>query len=438
MKWAGKCPSCGELNSSSLDYCAICGIRFTRAQQAPQGRGPSRRKLGKEAKLKLKREKKRGELTELFKRKKITIDQYRKGLNKLGYTTDIDKAEEFKKFIRSQIKDLQEMKVPPQGGPTERYDPYASRAELMRDKSGDVMTDFMVKAAPANRKEMGAIMDAPSMGGHGQGPLFADSLFARGAEPRMPAPGGYAARPMADKPRIGDIVKMPSLERGPPARPPDRRSQRRRLKMVWDEDESVDSSRLRESVRSGEDESESFDEEMELEEDDFEIDLEEEFELEEPEEEDFEIDLDYDESGDSSNLRDSDLEEEEEFVIDEAEDAKVERTKKEVKVWWEDEEDDWWDEEEEGESGWWDDEDWELEDEKEDDEDWEQEGEEEEYGLEEIEEKEIEKKKGVKVSWEEDPDESDDDDDESEDSSYPRRGIRSESVGSDDDFEIEA
>ncbi|MCK5774361.1 MAG: hypothetical protein KAH57_11280, partial [Thermoplasmata archaeon] len=211
-----KCPACGELNSSSLDYCAICGIRFTRTQQAPQGRGPSRRKLGKEAKLKLKREKKRGELTELFKRKKITLDQYRKGLKKLGYTTDIDKAKEFKKFIRSQIKDLKEMKVPPQGGPAERYDPYASTAELMRDKSGEVMTDFMVKAAPANRKEMGAIMDAPSMGGHDQGPLFADSLFAREAEPRMPASGGYATRPVAEKPSIGEIVKMPALEKSPP------------------------------------------------------------------------------------------------------------------------------------------------------------------------------------------------------------------------------
>ncbi len=400
-----KCPACGELNSSDLDYCAICGIRFTRTQQIPQGRGPSRRKLGKEAKLKLKREKKRGELTELFKRKKITIDQYRKGLKKLGYTTDIDKAEEFKKFIRSQIKDLKEMKVPPQGGPTERYDPYASRAELMRDKSGDVMTDFMVKATPANREEMGAIRDAPSTGGHDQGPLFTDSLFAREAEPRMPAPGGYAARPIADKPSIGEIVKMPALERSPPARPPDRRSQRRKLKMVWDEDESEDSSRLRRSVGSGE--HESIEEEMDLEEDDF------------------EIDLDDDESGDSSyphqgvgsdeeledELQEDDFEidlDEEKFVIDEAMDDRVERTKKEVKVWWEDEEDDWWDEEEEGESGWWDDDDWELEED------------EDEFEIEEPEEEEkVVKKKGVKVSWEEDPEDNDNNED-------------------DDDFEIEA
>lgn len=371
-----KCPSCGELNSSDLDYCAICGIRFTRAQQSPQGRGPSRRKLNREAKLKLKRERKRGELTELFKRKKITLEQYRKGLKKLGYTTDIDKAEEFKKFIRSQIKELKEMKVPPQGGPTERYDPYASRAELMRDKSGEVMTDFMVKAAPANRREMGAIMDAPSAGGPGQGPLFTESLFTREAEPRMPSPGGYATRTAADKPSIGNIVKMPILEKSPPARPPDRRSQRRKLRMTWDEDESIDSSHPHRSVGSDEDESE---EEMDLEEDEFVIDLDEE--------------------------------EEEEFVI---EDDGVERTKKEVKVWWEDEEDDWWDEEEEGESGWWDDEDWELEDE------FQEEEEEEEFDIDESvdssyphrgigsehdeEEEKVGKKKGVKVSWEDDED----------------------------------
>ena len=67
-----------------------------------------------------------------------------------------------------------------------------------------------------------------------------------------------------------------------------------------------------------------------------------------------------------------------------------------------------------GESGWWDDDDWELEDEEEDDEDWEQEDEEEEYGLE-----EIEKRKGGKVSWEEDSEDNDNNED-------------------DDDFEIEA
>ncbi len=353
-----KCPSCGEVNSSGLDYCAICGIRFTRARQ---GSGPSRRKVSKEAKLKLKREKKRGELTELFKRKKITLEQYRKGLNKLGYTTDIDKAEEFKKFIRSQIKDLKNMKVPPPGGPTERYDPYASKAELMRDRSGDVMTDFMVKPTPVNRREMGAVMDAPSGGGPGHGPLFADSLFARKPEGRMSAPGGYATRPVADKPRIGEIVRMPGLDKSPPTRPPDRISQRGKLKMVWD-DESEDPSDLRRGVYSGDDES---------------VDIEEE---------EFVIDLDYDETEVSSDLLGIDLEEEEDdFEIDLDEYSELDEEKKEVKVWWEDEEDDWWDEEGEGESGWWDDEDWELE---EDDEDG-----------------KVEKRKAVKVSWEEEDDE---------------------------------
>ncbi len=445
MGFPSKCPSCGEVNSSGLDYCVVCGIKFKMAQQIPQGRGPSRRKLSKEGKLKLKREKKRGELTELFKRKKITLEQYRKGLKKLGYTTDIDKAAEFKKFIRSQIKDLKDMKVPPPGGPTERYDPYASKAELMRDDSGNLMTDFMVQPTPVNRKKMGAIMDTPSGGGPAQGPLFTDSLFAREPEPRMPAPGGYATRPVADKPRIGNIVKIPRLEKSPPTPPPGRRSSRRGLKMIWDEDESVDSSHPHRSIGSDEDESEDSsrlrrgvysgeDESVNFEEDDFEIDLDEELEDESQEEE----------------LED-------EFVIED-EDIKVEKAKKEVKVWWEDEEDDWWDEEGEGESGWWDDEDWELEDESEDDDD--------EYDLEDDEdheEEKVEKRKGVKISWEEDDDDDDESvdssdlrrgvysgEDESGDSSYPRRanesvdssnlrrGIRSESVGSDDDFEIEA
>ncbi len=407
MGFPSKCPSCGEVNSSDLDYCVVCGIKFKMTQQIQQGNGPSRRKLSKEAKLKLKREKKRDELTGLFKKKKITLEQYRKGLKKLGYTTDIDKAEEFKKFIRSQIKDLKNMKVPPPGAPTERYDPYASKAELMRDDSGNVMTDFMVQPAPVNRKKMGAIMDAPSGASAARGPLFTDSLFAREPQPRMPAPGGYATRPVADKPRIGEIVKMPRLEKSPPSPPPGRRTSRRGVKMTWDEDESGDF-----------------------------------------EEDDFEIDLDYDESKDSSNLRgvnksvdssdpqgsnetdvssnlrggihsdsdleDSDLEDEEleeedledEFVID----MEEEEEKKEVKVWWEDEEDDWWDEEGEGESGWWDNDDWELE--------WEDEDEEEfeswEVDLEDAdspEEEKVEKRREVKVRWEEDSEQEDDGED---------------------------
>jgi len=128
-----KCPKCGEPNNTGINYCAVCGSIFPRSAGAAQS--AKRGKMSAEMKLKLKKEKKRKELTDMFKSKKISLEQYRKGMNKLGYATDADKAEAFKKFIRGQIKDLQKMDAAPKGMEGQsHFDPYQSNSDLARSK----------------------------------------------------------------------------------------------------------------------------------------------------------------------------------------------------------------------------------------------------------------------------------------------------------------
>ncbi|MGA1822812.1 MAG: hypothetical protein ACMUIG_09815, partial [Thermoplasmatota archaeon] len=176
-----KCPKCGEPNNTKINYCAVCGDIFRRgAGPDPHGK---RRKMSSEMKLRLKKEKKRKELTDLFKAKKISLEQYRKGMKKLGYPTDADKAEAFKKFIRQQIKDLEKMEVAPKGMEGgSHFDPYQSRSDLPRDSSGKVITDFSVSPtrAPDRRVDAPLVVEVEdcACASVGSGPVFGESLFA--------------------------------------------------------------------------------------------------------------------------------------------------------------------------------------------------------------------------------------------------------------------
>lgn len=97
----------------------------------------------------MKRLGKKKELLSLYRSGKITEDQLMKGMEKLGYTTDIEKVLAFKKFISEQIQAFESMEVGNgnQGG--YHFDPNESRADLPRDRYGNVITDFSVHPRPA-------------------------------------------------------------------------------------------------------------------------------------------------------------------------------------------------------------------------------------------------------------------------------------------------
>jgi len=330
-----KCPECGEENGSKLSYCSVCGHRFVRKKGT--GAGLDRRRLTRDQKLRMKKEKKKRELTELFKAKKITMEQYRKGLNKLGYVTDVDKAEELKRFIRSQIRDLQSMKMPQAGQGGYRHDPYESKSDLVRDEYGNVITDFMVSPSRADPKGQGSYVDHSSgVRYEGKGPLFGESLFEGRESGNDPGRKRTANATMTF--RMGDAgvaSTRPGSDLGV--------SGRRRIRdLTWDDDE--------------------------------EISLDAEVSEEEQEEDDFEIDLDeggYEEQG-GKDL-DIDLDEKKGFSNQgaTANGGTLRKGSGRDVVWWEEDDDEWWDEEREGESGWWDDDNWVLEWEEEDEEEWE-------------------------------------------------------------------
>ena len=98
-----RCPSCNEPNNGNLHYCAVCGMQFKRKAPDPTQNKSKSKALSKEQKLKVKKLKKKKELIELYKKKKITSEQFTKGMAKLGYSTDVEKAMGFKKYIRVQI-----------------------------------------------------------------------------------------------------------------------------------------------------------------------------------------------------------------------------------------------------------------------------------------------------------------------------------------------
>ncbi len=167
-----KCSACGQHNIHNLDYCAVCGKKFS----MPETR--EKKKLSKEDKMKLKRLKKKNELTDLYKKKKITQNQYMAGLKKLGYGDQIEKAMAFKKYIREQVKAFEEMEVDPRAkeGAT-YYDPNESVTDLPRDENGNVIVDFTARSQKVRpTEEVPTVEYGPGEGG---GPAFGKSLFGR-------------------------------------------------------------------------------------------------------------------------------------------------------------------------------------------------------------------------------------------------------------------
>lgn len=176
-----KCPKCNEPNIHNLDYCAVCGSKF-RAQRSPVQKPPAKNGgLSREKKLKAKRIKKRKELTELFKNRKITVEQYSAGLRKLGYSTNADKAAAFKKYIKEQIKAFEDMKLD-ENAPSEGsyYDPNEAQTDLPRDQYGNVIVDFMTTPSSEGKKrptEDMVVVDHGGMESGAHGPRFGSSLF---------------------------------------------------------------------------------------------------------------------------------------------------------------------------------------------------------------------------------------------------------------------
>lgn len=167
-----KCSACGQHNIHNLDYCAVCGKKFS----MPETR--EKKKLTKKDKIKLKRLRKKNELTDLYKKKKITQNQYMAGLKKLGYGDQIEKAMAFKKYIREQVKAFEEMEVDPRAkeGAT-YYDPNESVTDLPRDENGNVIVDFTARSQKVRpTEEVPTVEYGPGEGG---GPAFGKSLFGR-------------------------------------------------------------------------------------------------------------------------------------------------------------------------------------------------------------------------------------------------------------------
>ncbi len=223
-----KCPGCGEHNIHNLDYCAVCGAKF---HQRTASGPPQKKKAGStsEQKLKAKRVKKRKELTELYKRRKITVEQYSAGLRKLGYSTDMDKAEAFKKYIGEQIKAFEQMKMDPHAKEGESYfDPNASTSHLPRDEFGNVITDFSIgsdQSSPVTRPtEAAPMVDHGAMASDGTGgPRFGMSLFGD----RGPGKGKRVVNRPLKRARIDSAPD--TARKGSP--------RRRKAMADWDDDE---------------------------------------------------------------------------------------------------------------------------------------------------------------------------------------------------------
>jgi len=224
-----RCSRCGQPNIHHLDYCAVCGHRFrqeTPAVRTSQGKG----NLTREQKLKAKRIKKRKELIRLYNSKKISREQFISGLRKLGYSTDIDKAEALKKYIREQIRAFEEMKVDPRAGEGAVYfDPNESRTDLPRDENGNVITDFSI---PANERSGRPTENTPTIdrgaymtgAGDGKAPYFGSSLFGES--------GTSSGREVPK--RRGTTAPSPRIDREPP-----RKKVVRRIHSAvdWDDEE---------------------------------------------------------------------------------------------------------------------------------------------------------------------------------------------------------
>jgi hypothetical protein len=296
----------------------------------PPGKARSKA-LSREQKLKVKKLKKKKELVELYKKKKITTEQFTKGMSKLGYSTDIEKAMEFKKYIREQIKAFENLDVSGAQEGGHHFDPNESKAKLPRDEFGNVMTDFSVsptKAASTHTHHetfevttMASTRQPTASASHG-GPLFGESLFKssgpqRSKTPREEIPKGKLKRDIPLGRRTQHKIRGRDLD--------------------WDEDEE-------------EEEEEEF--VIDLDEEDFEgekgwwDDDEWELDWDEEDEEDWEeweIDLDEEDEWEKWEEEEEDEEEDElppgisvEFEDDEEEEDSEGDEEEEEEDYWED------------------------------------------------------------------------------------------------------
>ncbi|MFO8051324.1 MAG: hypothetical protein R6V01_06455 [Thermoplasmatota archaeon] len=324
------CKRCGNENSSDLSYCTICGARFGLPVQnrASVGKKLDRRKISKEQKLKLKKVKKKRELTELYKNKKITSEQYINGLRKLGYGADVEKAMAFKKYIQDQIEAFEKMDAAPEGMEGQyHFDPNESKADLPRDEFGNPICDFSVRPtqAKATRESSVPTMSeqvqrSPDMNNEADGsdgPVFGESLFSTSSTKRT----------SADTERKRGVPKgrlVKEMER-----PRKRRKTGRTLAsdLEWDEDEEEVEPDLEEDEFVIELDEEEFEGESGWwDDDEWELDWSEE---DEEEWEDWEMDLEEDEweavwddeEEEEDNIYD---EEEKEFVLEMDEDDEEE------------------------------------------------------------------------------------------------------------------
>ena len=257
--YPNRCPSCKEPNNTNLHYCAKCGTMFKAS--APKGtkKSPSKKAISKEQKLKIKKLKKKKELIELYKKKKITNDQFAKGMAKLGYSTDIEKALEFKKYIKAQIQAFETMDVSNVNEGEYHFDPNESSAQLPRDEHGNVITDFSITPTPAvqqnvrketySQPKMVSSRPPPSTISSG-GPMFGESLFGGGgpAKPRAPRkeiPKATLKRDMTQKSHRKHTLRRKSDD------------------LEWDDEEDEEEEMI-------------IDEEVEDQDEEFEIDLDDE------------------------------------------------------------------------------------------------------------------------------------------------------------------
>lgn len=324
-----RCPSCSEPNSTNLHYCAVCGVQFKRNAPVPSSNKAKDKVLSKDQKLKVKKLKKKKELVELYKSKKITTEQFTKGMAKLGYATDIEKAMEFKKYIREQIKAFEKLDVSGVNEGEYHFDPNESEAQLPRDEYGNIITDFSVNPTPAvshqvhhetySKPKMVSSRPPPATTSSG-GPLFGESLFS----------GPGPSRPKSPRKEIPKAKLRRDIPTGKRTR-----HRRRGMDLDWDEEEEEDL--VEEEAVEEEEEEEEF--EVDLDDEDFEGEKgwwdDEDWELDWSEEdeddwEDWEVDLDEEDEWEMWDGEEEDEDEEDlpsgvrvDFEDDEDEDEDV-------------------------------------------------------------------------------------------------------------------
>jgi hypothetical protein len=192
-----RCPSCKEPNIANLNYCAVCGIHFKTSAPQSQGKPASKKAVSKDQKINVKKLKKKKELIDLYKRKKISNEQFSKGMAKLGYSTDVEKALEFKKYIKAQIQAFEDLDVSGAEEGGYHYDPNESEAKLPRDENGNVIIDFSIGPTPAAshptqtetyaEPRMISSRPPPTTTSSG-GPLFGQSLFGGSSSTKQKTP----------------------------------------------------------------------------------------------------------------------------------------------------------------------------------------------------------------------------------------------------------